>query len=271
MRNRLTMLAALLLAATPALAAGTLTYRGTVGQVAEYRVTTRAVGEQISLGQRRPINVETEYEVREEVLACGADGSLHLQVTGRAVQVKDATHAFNGQRLDLPPLQVHVSARGEILSAGAATPGGAGMQANAAAALLAQSLPMILPPGPVEPGGLWQWERSGASQENRLVEIAGEGPRIARITGTARAPIAFQERSEALGLTSDLTGTEAQTSTLDLSLDSGVTLRHKGILSLQTKTEVKMESSEGSRSFAIELRLRVDFDSRLVKLDGKPV
>ena len=72
-------------------------------------------------------------------------------------------------------------------------------------------------------------------------------------------------------MTAHLTGLETQVSTLDLALDSGVTLRHKGNLVMETKTKVRMESAEGPRTFQIEMHLRVEFDSRLVKLDGKPV
>ena len=266
------IIAALAVSAAPALPAETLAYRAEAGRVTEYRVTTKARGQQVSLGERRPINVEAEYEVREEVLSTDPEGNARLRVTGRTVSVKDLTRAFGGPRLDLPPVELRLSPRGEILGAGAITPEGApGMRENATAALLAQSLPVIMPSGPVEAGMKWEWVKGEATQTNHLVETTGENPRVARIASSARAPVVFEERSEALGMTAHLTGLETQVSTLDLALDSGVTLRHKGNLVMETKTKVRMESAEGPRTFQIEMHLRVEFDSRLVKLDGKPV
>jgi len=271
-KHPLAFIVALAVSAAPALTAETLAYRAEVGRVTEYRVTTKTTGQQVSLGERRPINVEAEYQVREEVLSTDPDGNARVRVTGRTVSVKDATRAFGGPRLDLPPVELRVSPRGEILGAGAITPeGAAGMRKNATAALLAQSLPVIMPSGPVEAGMKWDWVKGDATQTNHLVETTGENPRVAHIASVARSPVVFRERSEALGMTARLTGLETQVSTLDLALDTGVTLRHKGNLVMETKTEVQMESAEGPRTFQIELRLRVEFDSRLVKLDGKPV
>jgi len=272
MRYAVAIVVAMLLPARPGLAAEELVYRGELGRVAEYRVTTKATGRQISLGERRPIEVEAEYEVREEVVACDPDGSFRIQVTGRAVTVNDRSRAFGGQRFEPPPVQIHVSPRGEILGAGAIPEDGlTSLRANAAAALLGQCLPVIMPSGPLEPGDRWEWEEGDAKQSNRLVEVTGGTSRVARVSGTAHAPIVLQERSEALGLTTEMTGMGRQTSTLDLLLDSGLVLRHKGNLALQTKTKVRMESPEGPRTFLIEMHLRVEFDSRLIRLGGKPV
>jgi hypothetical protein len=257
----------LVLALTTPAAAETLSYRGEVGRVAEYQVTTRATGRQLSLGERRPVRVEAEYAVREEVVASEEDGSFHVQVTGRAVKVKDGTRAFGSQRLDFPAILLYLSPRGEVLGSEAVSEA-VGVRAGAGAALLGQFLPVVMPTGPVEAGQTWEWERDSAKQTNRLVEVRG---RAARIASTARAPVAFTERSSALGLTTAVAGTQTQTSTLDLDLDSGVVLHHKGNLALRTKTEVAMETAEGRRTFPLEMELRLAFESRLVRLDGQPV
>lgn len=262
----------LLLITASAPASEILTYRGQVGRVTEYLVTTKATGYQVSLGERKPISVEAEYQVREEVLSCDPDGTFHLQVSGHTAKVKDPTHAFGNQQLDLMPVQMQVSPNGEILRTSAVTPSGlTTMRENAVAALLAQSLPVVTPSGPVAPGESWEWRSGDVVQTNRLVELVQEEVRLARISGTARGPLALSERSEALGLTTNMTGMQTQTSTLDFDLGLGIPRRHKGNLALQTNTEVQMESAQGLRAFQIRMNLRVEFDSRLVRLDGRPL
>lgn len=266
MRALAAVLFSLALAPSPA-AAEMLTYRGAVGRVAEYRVTVQATGQQTSLGESRPVRVEAEYAVREEVLSCDAEGNLQLQVTGRVVKVKDTTRAFSNQRLDLPPVLLLVSPRGELLGAEALS-GETGMRERAAAELLPQFLPVLLPTGPVEPGQTWEGESQGVKQTNRLLEVkAGR----ARIASQVRAPLSFADTSGALGLSTTVTGRQTQTSTLELDLISGLALQHKGNLVLQAGTEVAMETPEGRRRFPLELELRVAFESRLVRLEGRPL
>jgi hypothetical protein len=216
--------------------------------------------------------MEAEYQVRQEVLSCDPDGSFHVQVTGHLVRTKDPTRTFGNQRLDLSPVEMHVSPRGEVLRANAISRDGlTTIRENTTAALLAQSLPVITPSGPVAPGASWEWRNGNAMQTNRLVQVRDEGVRLARISGTARGPVALSERSEALGLTTSVTGTQTQTSVLDLDLALGIPWRHKGNLALNTKTQVQMESAEALHTFHMEMNLRVEFDSRLVRLDGRPV
>ncbi len=167
------LLAAIVLPAAPLAAGVSLQYGGPVGQVAEYRLATTMTGHQVSLGQRRPIAAEAEWELREEVLSRDPDGTTALRLTARLVKMKDPTGAFSGCLASPPPLQLHLSPTGEVL-ASAPEGEGAGMRERALASLLAQPLSVCLPAEPVEVGVPWRWEKEGASQEN--TEVALESP-----------------------------------------------------------------------------------------------
>lgn len=266
------VLVAICLAASPLSARVSLRYGGPVGQVAEYRLTTKMTGHQVSLGQRRPIAAEAEWEVREEVLSRDPDGATTRRLTARLVAKKDPTGAFTGGPSGLPVLEVRVSPTGEVLASAPEGAGTAGMLERALASLLARPVPVMLPAAPAEIGVPWRWERDGASQENTLLAVdeSACGGR-ARITSTGTAPLALAEQSEALGLGTRLTGSETQTSTLDLLLEAGVPLRHQGKSVVQSNAEVALESPAGSHTFSLALEATVAFDLRLLRLNGAPV
>jgi hypothetical protein len=264
------LLTAVVLPAPPLAAGVSLHYGGPVGQVAEYRLTTRMSGYQVSLGERRPIAAEAEWKLREEVLSCDADGSVTVRLTPRLVKMKDPTGAFNGRLANPPPVQLRLSPTGEVLASAIEGEAATGMLERALASLLAQPLSVVLPAEPAEVGVPWRWEKDGASQENTLLEV-DEARRQARLAGTATTPLTLSERSEALGLETRLTGSETQTSTLDLLLEAGVPLRHQGTSTLRSNTEVTLESPDGPRTFSLELEATVAFDLRLLRLNGAPV
>ena len=262
----------LLLSVWPLAAAETLTYHGRVGRLVEYRLTFTATGQQISLGVSKPIQVEAEYVLREQVLSVEPDGSLFLQLSGRVTKWEDRTGLFNGQRADLPPTQVHLSPRGEVLEATPVTTGGdPDLRARTAAALFSYPLPTLLPEGPIEIGATWEWEKAGATQSSRLAAVEEGVPRVARITTTGQAPIALHEASEPLGLTTGVTGRETQSGTLEFSPERGLALWHKGKADLETKTEVGLDAPGGARTFTMSLKARVTFLLTLIRVDGKPV
>jgi hypothetical protein len=260
--------AALLLAlAGPASASVVLHYSGPVGQVTTYRLSMKVTGRQVNLGSPRPIKAELEYELQEEVVGSDPDGGLLLQVSGRVVNMKDLTGALTGRPQILPLVNVHVSARGEILDP-AATPA-ATIDGQALSAFLSQPLPVILPAAAVETGAIWKWEKHGAKQSNTL--LSRDGPEMAHLRSRGSAPVTAEVVSKALGLTTRITGLQWQTSTLDLLLNPGLILHHKGTITLQTKSEITMEAPAGRRAFLLEMKARIDFNLDLIRLNGKPV
>ena len=130
---------------------------------------------------------------------------------------------------------------------------------------------MIVPSGPVAVGTSWEWDEMGGHQENRLLSLGGAGGRIAHIAGSGRVPLSLGEESPALGVTVELTGMQNRESQLDLLVERGLVLRHRGEMSLATKEEVTLELPEGKPRFLLESDLRISFDLRLLKVDGAPV
>lgn len=258
----------LLLMAAPPAAAEALTYHGLAGRVAEYRMTVTGTGEQVSLEVRRPVRVEAEYLVREEVVSVQPDGSLWLLVSSKAVKVTDQTGAFGATGGEFPAQRVHVSRRGEVLEAapvkGESEPG---MRARAAA-VLTRPQPVILPEGPAAVGATWEWEKQGGKQTNRLEGMTGGRVRIAT---SSRTPLGLQEASAALGLTAVMSGEETEAGTAEFSSELGLMVRHKGNGRVRTKTQVSMEAPDGRRTFTMALELRTAFEEQLVRVDGKPV
>ncbi len=270
MNNLLKTVTLLFLATAPAAAAEDLRYLGTPGRVTDYRLTLCATGQQVSLGERRPVRVTAEYALREEVTAVEPDGSLRLRVTGKPIEVKDGTGAVGGPRAGWPTWRLHISPRGEVLEM--TTEGGEAQASLAAraAASLAQPRPIILPAGPVEAGATWQSEAEGATQTGRLVSVtAGPSP-VARLAVTGRMPLKLHESSAPLGLDVDLTGSESEEGTVEFSVAEGRVLSHKGNAVLQTKTQVTLATPQGNRTFPMELALRVTFELRSVKSSSGP-
>jgi hypothetical protein len=162
--------------------------------------------------------------------------------------------------------------RGEVLDISLATgEHEPGMAERSFVSLMSQPAPVVLPPGRMEVGDEWEWESGEARQRSRLLEVSGEGAeRVARIASESRSPLELAEGSDALGLAAQMSGHVAQRSELDLLLAHGLVVRHKGQMEVQTKSEVTLELPEGPRTFDMEGILKVDFDLRLVRIDGQP-
>jgi len=253
------------------MAAETLTYHGTEGRVAEYRLTVTATGEQESLGVQRPINVELKYVLREQVQPTSAEGNYTVQLSGQVVSMKDKTSAFGSQRFDLPPMNMQLSPRGEMLSSAFADAQKATLSTRAFTSLLAQPPQVILPEGPVEVGATWEWSKDGATQSNRLQEILESPRRIARIATAEHTPVALHEASMPLGLHTEVAGQEDATGTMDFSPELGLALRHQGKSTVQADTKVTLEAADGTHSFSMHLNLRITFDLQLLRVDGTVV
>ena len=240
-----------------------LAYRAIPGQTAVYRLTLRATGEQLSLGERRPVRFEAEYEVRERALSVEADGSFWLEASRRLLKVKDPAHLLNGNGEPTAP-RIRLTSRGEVLelASPAAT---AGLRERAAAALLGQPQLVVLPATPVAAGAAWEWAKEGATQTNRLL-AARDG--VAEVTSRATRPVSLQDSSAALGLTTEVRGAVEQTSTLQLELATGRVRRQWGTMTLRTSTEIGLTAETGPRSFHAELRLRVTFDAKLLRVES---
>lgn len=251
-----------------------LHYRRPLGQVAEYRLLLDASGEQISLGERRPVRLHAELEYREEVIACERDGVLWLRIGARPVEVREASGTFaRGARGRWPKVQVRITPRGEVLDVSLAT-GERWPQAaeRSFASLMAQVAPVVLPPRRVEVGGEWEWDQGGAHQRNRLRTIGGEGTsRVAQIGSEGRWPLELEEGSEALGIATRVSGDASQSSELDLLLAVGLVARHRGTMQVRTKSEVTLELPEGPRVFDGRSELSIQFDLELVRVDGQAV
>ena len=272
MTRLLAALAAVLLA-SPAGAQVVLSYQGPTGRVVDYRLSLQASGEQTSLGERRPIAVQAEFELREEVVATGPAGSFLLHVQARALAVKDPTGTFaTGERSRFPEVELLVTHRGEVLSSRIGTAGETGPFERAFASLMMAPGLVVLPTGPAVVGEEWTWEEAGAFQRSRLLSVVdGAAGRVAKIATSARSPLRLEERSEALGVTAHLAGEETGASELELLLDTGTTLRHKGEAHLTTNGEISLQLSQGARRFPVSSKMRVRFDLRLVRVDGRPV
>jgi hypothetical protein len=251
-----------------------LEYRRPLGQVVEYRLLIEASGEQTALEERRPVRLSAELALTEEVIAQGKDGVLWLRVGARVVEVKDASGTFGtGRRGDWPDVQVRMTRRGEVLDVSLATgERPPGMAERSFVSLMSQPAPVVLPPGRVAVGEEWAWESGEARQRSRLVEVSGEGAkRVARIASESQSPLELAEASDALGLTTRMSGDVTQRSEVELLLAHGLVARHKGQMDLRTKSEVTLELPEGQRTFEMQSALKIDFDLRLARIDRQPV
>jgi hypothetical protein len=260
-------------APAPAAAGVLLRYGGPLGRVAEYRLTLDVTGEQVRLEERRPVRIRAELEFTEEVIAHERGDVLWLRVRARPLEVKDPTGTFvSGGRASWPEVRLRVTRRGEVLEAFLDAGGdAAGPPERALASLMMQPAPVVMPTGPVAAGGAWSWERDGAHQSNRLIGLGGEGAtRVARVASTGGAPIELHEGSEALGLRTRSSGEQTQTSELEVLVSSGLVTRHRGQMGVATESEVKLALPEGPETFAMRSDLQIDFDLRLVRVDGKP-
>jgi hypothetical protein len=242
-----------------------LAYGGRLGETAVSRLILTAEGEQTSLDERRPVRLEAEYELRERVVSVEPDGSFRIEVNSHLVRAKDPSHLLNGYG-DPKPQQVRVSARGEMLEV-APSADGAGLRERAATALLGQPQLVVLSEGSMEAGAAWDWAKEGRTQTNRLVAVQGG---VAKVTSAGKGPVSLHERSQALGLSTDLEGTVEQTSTLELELATGHLRRHRGTMTLRTDTEIGLAAETGSRTLHATLRLQITFDERLVRVEGPP-
>ena len=251
-----------------------LQYRRPLGQVAQYHLLLRVEGSQVSLGERRPVRVRAEVEFAEEVIAHERGGGLWLRVRTRPLKVEDPSGTFSrGREGEWPEVRVRMTPRGEVLDVSlAAGDRQAGAAERSFAALMSQPAPVILPPNRVEVGAEWVWERDGAVQRSRLLEIIGEGEeQVARIVSEGHSRLRLEEGSEALGLMTLLSGEVTQHSQLDLLSDRGMPARHKGEMRVQTNSQVTLNLPEGPEAFEMLSDLRIEFDLRLVSVDGEPV
>ncbi len=251
-----------------------LRYRRPLGQVAEYRLFLRVEGEQISLDERRPVRLSAELALTEEVIAQAQDGVLWLRVGARPVEVKDAGGTFGARgREHWPEVNVRVTPRGEVLAISPATgERRPDIGARSLISLMAQTAPVVLPPGPVAPGEEWEWESGGGRQRGRLLAMSGEGAaQTARIVSESRSPLALAEGSDALGLATHLTGEVAQQSEVELLVARGLVARHKGEMEVHANSQVTLALPGGPRVFDVQTDLEVEFDLQLVRVDGEAV
>ncbi len=251
---------ALLWVAT-ARAATTLRYGGAVGQAAEYRLTATVNGQQTSLGERRPLHAEMEWELRQAVVSVEPDGTRVVEQTGRLLRLRDTTGALGAKPEPLPRVRLRISPTGEVVPPAGGSGDTGGLQSRMLAALLAQPLPLVLPSDPVDPGACWAWEKGRARQTNTLVRVADGA---AELTSQSRAPIDVTERSEALGLSTQATGQVTETSTLELLLDPGLVRRHHGTATVDVTSDIELQLPEGPKQSRMELSAKVEFDLRLV-------
>jgi len=268
-----------------------LAYRSPVGQVATYLVVFEVNGEQVSLNERRPVSIRAEAELREQVIACEEDGSFWLRVSGKLLKAQDAGGTFGaGQHADWPDVEVHMSMLGETMEArpvvsrqraGTAPPYSAERHAGpfqqAFADVLGQPVAVVLPVGAIGVGEAWCWERNGAWQSNRLLGMSGKPCQVAHIASSGREPIALEGRSEALGVTTKVTGEQRQTSEVRLLLPQGVTATATGQMRVQTRSETVLEvpasagMTQEQQRFPMRSDLKIIFRIRLLALDGEPL
>lgn len=254
---------------SPTAAAVTLRYQAPVGRVAEYRLTLKARGNQVSLGERRPVRVDAEFELREEVVATGPADSFWLRLQARPMKVRDPSGTFAaGERSRFPETELQVSPQGQVLASQAVS--GNGPFDRAFSSLMMGAGLVVLPTGPVTVGEAWRWEERGVSQESRLVSLIEQraGP-VARIATRARSPVRLQEGSQRLGVTTDLSGEQTEVSELELLAGSGVVRRHKGEVRLVTNGDIWLQLPGGRRRFPVSSEMRVTFDLRLVRMNGQ--
>lgn len=267
-----TLAAVTILLSSPARAELLLRYRGRSGQVAVYRLTLKATGEQVSLGEPRPINVEAELELREEVTATGPGDVMTVRITPRVIRSGDPAGTFgNGEDGRFPEVEVTTNSRGETLSARPLTDEHVGPYQRAFALLMAAPS-VVLPEDPVSLGDTWTWQSGGDWQKSRFAGAAKRGPgMVARIETTATAPVTVREESPGLGLSTTVSGSQTQRSVLELMTDTGVVLGNKGVVRISTKGHVVLDLEQGQKVFPIASGISVSYQLRLVRLDGKAI
>ena len=246
-----------------------LRYRRPLGQLAKFRLSLQVEGEQVSLGERRPVNMRAEMELSEEVIAQEREGVLWLRVRARLVEVRDPTGTFSGLGDRWPETRVRMTSRGELLEVSPASgEPGTDPLARAFVSLLAQPGPVVLPPsGGARAGEEWEWEDCGSRQRNSLVGVEGEGDqRIAHLSSDSSAPLELEEGSEALGLKVHLKGEYSCTSHLDLLLAQGVVARQQGEMRVHARSEVTLALPEAPEKISTETDLRILFDLRLAEI-----
>jgi hypothetical protein len=243
-----------------------LRYRRPLGQVATFRLSLQVEGEQVSLGERRPVNMRAELELSEEVVAQERDGVLWLRVRARPVEVRDPTGTFRGMSDRWPEMRVRITPRGELLDVSPAV----GQPkpdplARAFMSLTAQPAPAILPPcGGARAGQQWDWRKGGATQTNVLVGVDGEGDQqLAHMTTTSTAPLELNAGSDALGLKVRLKGHQSCASQLDFLVAHGVVARQQGEMQLRAQSEITLALPEGPEEFSTQMEMRILFDLRL--------
>ena len=251
-----------------------LTYNRPLGQVTRYRMSLDARGEQRSLGERLPVRWKAQFELVEEVVAKGTDGALWLRVSARLLHVTDSAGTLaGGMPARWPTVQVRLTPRGELIdispAIGEPDPG---PRERGLGSLMMQPGAIVLPDGRVRVGDEWTYESGGIRQASRLLSIAAPGgDEIARIAITGSSPLALDEASPALGLTTRLTGRLQQESQLDLLVARGLVARHTGEMHLETRSEAALDLPDGPAPFEMETDLRVAFDVQLAAIDGQSV
>jgi hypothetical protein len=268
----LCLLAALSLLANAADASISLHYRGRVGQVTVYRLRLRAAGEQISLGERRPVHIDAEFELRQQVVATAPADSFSTDITVSPVSIKDPTGTFdaNGRTRSLA-VRVAITPQGEVLSTVPLSDNHAGPYQRAFADLLSHP-DVLLPADPISVGDVWERRSPQGGQRSRLVATR-QSPfgLVAHIETTATAPIRLREESQGLGLNTTVSGSEKRRESVELLVDKGVVLSSKGESSVLTRGEIILDLPDGRRRFPTSSQMRVVFELRLTRLDGKPV
>ena len=250
-----------------------LTYDRPLGQVAQYRMSLDVRGDQRSLGERLPVRWKAQFEIVEEVVAKGRDGTLWLRVRARLLDVTDSTGTLaGGMPARWPTVQVRLTPRGELIDVSPAIgEPDPGPRERGLASLTTQPGAIVLPDGMVQVGEEWTYESGGIRQASRLLSIAAHaGDEVARIATTGSSPLALDEASPALGLTTRLTGRVQQKSEVELLVARGLVARHTGEMHLETKSQAALDLPDGPAPFEMETDLRVAFDVQLLTIDGQP-
>lgn len=251
-----------------------LEYRAPLGRVAEYELRLVVEGEQVSLEETRPVHLRAVVEFSEEVIARQSDGVIWLRIHGRPQVVRDPTGTFGAGRRGLwPDIQLRVTPRGEVLDSSVAVGSEPpGPSERAFSSLMLQPAPVVLAANPVQVGDEWEWADGSREQRNRLVELLEvEGGQVARIASEGRAQLRLEEGSPALGLTTRLEGEQRQTSEMDLLVEEGLVVRHRGQISLHMESETVLVVAGEEKVFPMRSDLSIDFDLRLLRVDGRPV
>jgi len=250
-----------------------LRYQRPLGQVAEYRLSLVARGQQVDLGERIPVRIRAEIALREEVIGVERTGAVWLRVEARPVSVSDPTGTFGTGGLGRwPRLEFRIAPTGEVLGCSLAAGEADGGPATSALASLAAGLPaMVLPDHPVSVDDTWEWAAGGASQTSRLISFISDGEPVARIATEARCPITIDEHSEALGLTVTGSGEESETAETQFLVGRGLVGRQRGTARITTESEVVLSLPEETERLPLKSDLTVEFDLRLVRVDGEPI